>query len=303
MSVLLEPEVFRSVMEELQVGVYFTDRQRRIVFWNAGAERITGYLSQEVIGRCCRDDILLHCDHRQVVVCGSCCPVGEAIADGKAREASLFLRHKTGHRIPVRIHTLPIRDAHGTVIGAAECFQRQRYLPHPDRREAAPVSTQRVQGIPDYNAMLAEIRLRLAHIPEDTEEAFGVLAIEVDHFDELRLNRGQEACEAVLHVLANTFQNTIRPEDCLGSGMAGQLLLVTDCANADSVGRAGERLRALASCSCVVWWGDRVPVSVSLGGTLARAGDSVESVMQRMDRALEVSAAQGGNCVTVAKES
>ena len=45
---------------------------------------------------------------------------------------------------------------------------------------------------------------------EGGEEAFGVLAIEVDHFEEVRLNRGQEACEAVLHVLANTFRNTIR---------------------------------------------------------------------------------------------
>ena len=60
MSDLLHPDVFREVLEELQVGVYFTDLQRRIVFWNSGAERISGYLRQEVLGRNCRDNILVH---------------------------------------------------------------------------------------------------------------------------------------------------------------------------------------------------------------------------------------------------
>lgn len=305
MSTVLEAEVFRSVMEELQVGIYFTDRERQIVFWNAGAEKITGYLSQEVVGRCCRDDILLHCDDRQVVVCGSCCPVAEAIAKGKSCETSLFVRHKSGHRIPVRIHTMPIRDARGEVIGAAECFQRPRYTPNPDRRQVSSSSATlaQVQGFPDHNAMVAEVRLRLIHLTERRGSGFGALAIEVDRFDELRVQRGHEACAAVLHVLANTFQNTIRPSDCLGSWTQGQLMLVTTCAKAEALSRAGERLRALASCSNVVWWGDPVPITVSVGGTLAIAGDSVESMLQRLERALEVSEAQGGNCVTVAKES
>ena len=306
MSTVLDPEVFRSVMEELQVGIYFTDRERRIVFWNAGAERITGYLSQEVVGRCCRDDILLHCDDRQVVVCGSCCPVAQAIADGKAGEASLFVKHKSGHRIPVRIHTLPIRNAQGEVIGAAECFQRPRYAPSPDRRQASfssPPTQVRLQGFLDHSAMVAEVRLRLSHLTEGRGGGFGALTIEVDRFEELRVQRGQEACSAVLHVLANTIQNTIRPNDCLGEWSHGQLLLVANCANADALARAGERLRALGSCSNVVWWGDPVPITVSVGGTMAITGDTVESMLQRMERALEVSEAEGGNCVTVAKES
>src|SRR6201996_7515146 len=135
MSAILEAEVFRRVVEEMQVGVYFTDRTRKIVFWNSGAERITGFLSQEVVGRCCRDEILMHCDHKEMVVCATGCPLAEALADGKPREASLFLRHKTGHRIPIRIHTMPIRDGAGAIIGAAETFQRQRYVPQPERRE------------------------------------------------------------------------------------------------------------------------------------------------------------------------
>ena len=301
MSELLDADVFRRVMEELQVGVYFTDRNRRIVFWNAGAERITGYLSQEVIGRCCRDNILLHCDHKQMVVCASCCPLAESIADGKPRESSLFLRHKTGHRVPIRIHTMPIRNAAGAIIGAAECFQRQRYVPHPERRDSASCSPYALSGIPEYGFMISELRLRLARLSEGGT-AFGVLCMAVDHFEDLRINRGHEACETILHVIANTLQNTIRPGDCLGSWSEGKLMLLLVSNAPDAVARAGERLRALVSCSSVVWWGDPVPVTISGGGTLAGDGDGIDSVLQRATRALEMSVAGGGNRISVVNE-
>ncbi|HEY3929851.1 MAG TPA: PAS domain-containing protein [Candidatus Koribacter sp.] len=301
MSAILEPGVFRSVMEELQVGVYFTDRERRIVFWNSGAERITGFLSQDVVGRLCRDEILMHCDHKQVVVCGTACPLAECMQDGKAREASLFLRHKTGHRIPIRIHAIPIRNAAGAIIGAAECFQRQRYLPHPERRESSCESQYSVHGLPEYPFMMAEVRLRLARMLE-TGLAFGVLCIAVDGFDDLRLKRGQEACVAILHVIAKTLQNTIRPGDCLGSWTDGRLMLVISSPLEEAVSRAGERLRALGGSSSIVWWGDPVRVTISCGGTLARVGDDVDALVRRAERAAEICEAQGGNCVTVYHE-
>jgi PAS domain S-box-containing protein len=53
-------EIFRRIVEQLEVGVYIVDRARKIQFWNHGAERITGFLAQDVVGRFCRDNILVH---------------------------------------------------------------------------------------------------------------------------------------------------------------------------------------------------------------------------------------------------
>jgi two-component system, cell cycle response regulator len=49
------PEIFHVVLESLQTGVYFVDRNRRTLFWNEGAEKITGYLRHDGVGRFCRD--------------------------------------------------------------------------------------------------------------------------------------------------------------------------------------------------------------------------------------------------------
>jgi len=45
-----EPEVYRTVLQGMHMGVYLIDPDWRIRFWNEGAERITGHLSQDVIG-------------------------------------------------------------------------------------------------------------------------------------------------------------------------------------------------------------------------------------------------------------
>ncbi len=58
MSEFDNPEIFRSILENLPTGVYLVDRNRKILFWNNGAEEITGYLRQDVVGRFLRDHLL-----------------------------------------------------------------------------------------------------------------------------------------------------------------------------------------------------------------------------------------------------
>lgn len=296
MSEVLSGEVFCQVLSDLQVGVYITDRERRIVFWNAGAERITGYLRQEVLGRFCRENLLMHCDHQRRPVCGANCPLSEAMLDGKARESSLFLKHKLGHRVPVRVHSMPIRDERGTVIGAAECFQRQRDVPHPERRDPLHTCSYEVAGVPPYGFVLSELNMRLARA-EETESGFGVVCVGVDRFEETRVTRGHEACETVLQVVANTLQNAMRPGDFLGSWTEGRLMLVLATATKEGVVRAAERLRALVACSTAVWWGDPLPLTIACGCTPATAGDHLENLTMRAERALGQALAEGGNRV------
>jgi PAS domain-containing protein len=60
----LDPDTFRQIVETPPVGVYVVGLDRKISYWNKAAEQITGYLSQEVMGRPCHADLLLHCGAR-----------------------------------------------------------------------------------------------------------------------------------------------------------------------------------------------------------------------------------------------
>ena len=55
-------ELYRMVLDSLPVAVCAVDREGKVILWNDGAERVTGYLRQDVLGHLCTDAFLEHAD-------------------------------------------------------------------------------------------------------------------------------------------------------------------------------------------------------------------------------------------------
>src|SRR5271157_5282737 len=240
----VDPEVYRAVLESLVIGVYLVDRDRRIFLWNDGAEKITGHLRQDVLGRACQDDLLMHCYANNTALCVSGCPLVETMRDGKVRAADVFLRHKDGQRVPVHLQVTPIRDARGGIIGAAESFQERILMPdlyvHPNEC-AVHDCVDPLTGIPDRNSMLSHVSAGIADFVEN-HDPFGVLGVVIDKLEDLRLSHGNQAARAVMRVVAQTLYRNLRQADVVGCwSQDGFIALVTDCP-ADGLGRVAEML-------------------------------------------------------------
>jgi PAS domain S-box-containing protein len=119
-------ELHKALLDHFDEGVYMVDRERRILYWNAGAERITGYLAHEVAGHFCHGNLMMHCDAGGSVLCGKACPLSATMLDGRPRECTVFLRHKHGYRLPVYVRARPIYDSVGMLVGAVEVFEEWR---------------------------------------------------------------------------------------------------------------------------------------------------------------------------------
>lgn len=115
-----------TLLEALPDGAYITDPDRRIVFWNHAAEKITGWPKSEVVGRYCRDDILVHEDKDGHRLCGNeYCPLHRAIITGESICVGrlVFAQGKDGRRIPLEVTTAPLHDCAGGVAGGIEIFR------------------------------------------------------------------------------------------------------------------------------------------------------------------------------------
>ncbi len=115
-----------ELLNLLADGAYITDRQRRIVFWNTAAERITGWPAEEVVGRGCHDNILMHVDKDGHPLCGhEHCPLHRSIVTGQPSPTPLlvFAQHKRRLRTPVEVMVSPVRNHAGEVIGGIEVFR------------------------------------------------------------------------------------------------------------------------------------------------------------------------------------
>ena len=120
MTGITDPDLFRGILENLHMAVYVVGCDGKILFWNGGAERITGYLRQDMIGRVCGDNFLGEADGGEGEADQAIPPIALAVRDGKPLQTQASLRHKSGHRILVQLRAFPIRNAHGTIVGAAE---------------------------------------------------------------------------------------------------------------------------------------------------------------------------------------
>ena len=291
-----DPDIFRTVLESLQIGVYLVDRDRRIMFWNDGAQNITGFLRQDVLGRYCRDNILVHCDENNSLLCGDACPLTEVMRDGQPREAEVYLRHREGHRVPVLVRAVPIRDRHGAVVGAAETFDERDAVAAPDRRHnqlAAYGWADEKTGLPGHGFTESLLHEAMVLFSEHTAP-FGVLRIQVDQLEHFRALHGQGAADGILRVVADTLKKTLRREDMLGRWAEDQFLAIVPFCNA--MERLAARWQKVVNSSGIPWWGDQLSVTISIGGTIDRPGDTMESILQRTEQALWQSVAQGGNC-------
>ena len=301
MPELNDPEIYRSVLENLETGVYIVDRNRRVRFWNEGAEQITGFLRQDVVGRFLREHLLAIGDTAKDLDSDPDDPINLAFRDGKGTVMDVSILHKNGYRVPIVLHTSPIRNSRGMVVGVSESFERNRSASDWTRRQSMYADfgcLDAMTGLAAKSFMETQLRENLTTFAEHNIP-FGILLVQVDHLDQFRVTRGPGVIPTILRVVAQSLENCLRPTDVIGCWRENEFLaILMECRESEVV-RVGERARRMVSIAEIEWWGDRFSVTSPVGGTACRAEDTVELLVERAEASLQESVEQGGNCVVV----
>jgi diguanylate cyclase (GGDEF)-like protein/PAS domain S-box-containing protein len=298
-----KPGFFRAMIDHLHDGAYFVDRNRRIVYWNKSAEELTGYLSEEVVGRTCDEDVLMHVDEDGCNLCKETCPLHETLEDGELREAEVFLHHKSGHRVPVAIRVAPVRDRKGEIAGAIELFsENSAMLAARERiRELEKVSSvDPLTRLPSRRCLEQELVSRVDELAR-FGRAFGVVSIRVDRISRINAAFGREVGDDVIRMVGNTLLYNCRPFDVIGRWGGAQFLGTVVGVERDGLIKVGERLRATVGKSVLPLEGRTVGVTVSVGAVMAEWGDTADVLIERAEQMMHRSRGRGRDRVTVWK--
>jgi diguanylate cyclase (GGDEF)-like protein/PAS domain S-box-containing protein len=291
---------YQELIGHIFDGLYLVDTNRTIVYWNASAERITGYTMDEVAGHACHANILVHVDTGGKNLCRSMCPLAATIKDGKPRDAEIYLRHKHGHRIPVWARTTQLKDSKGRVIGGAELFSDL---------SADNVITHKIEELRRFsmidpltqlaNRRYIEIELT-GHISEKQRYniPFGLLMLDLDYFKRINDRFGHDAGDRVLQTVARTMMQSARSHDLYGRWGGEEFIGLIRSADRDALEVVCNRLRALVASTFIKQNGATISVTASIGATMAKPGDSFESILKRADTLLYASKQNGRNRCT-----
>ena len=208
---------YKDILDNLYEGVYFVDTERTVLYWNKSAERITGYESDEVIGKHCYDNILNHVDSQNNSLCIGGCPLYHTIQDGVCREVAVYLRHKEGYRVFVAVKTIPLYHEK-RMIGVIEVFindSEKAEIQNTLNEFKNLALTDALTALPNRRYIDSFLTNRLVEF-RDLKIPFAVAMIDIDNFRIFNNNYGHDIGDQALQVVATTMRNAVRVNDMIG---------------------------------------------------------------------------------------
>lgn len=299
-KVMIDPDLYKTIIEGMHEGVYFVDPERRITFWNRGAERITGFTADDVMNRGCHDNIMVHIDAEGNQLCTERCPLVAVMQEHSGHAVDhLFLHHKDGQRIPVTVSISAIRDEQGRPVGAVELF-RETVRPTLD---AEQLSELKKAALIDLLTALPNRRYLTMHLEGNLQEycrhglEFGLIFIDVDHFKLINDDYGHDVGDIVLQRIAATLQANMRSYDMVGRWGGEEFMAVIRYVSAEQSRAIAQKLCHLVENTYVMQKSERIGTTITLGVTQVRQGDTVEELVRRADQLMYEGKRQGRNRV------
>ncbi len=147
------------------------------------------------------------------------------------------------------------------------------------------------RGLAEVLAQCAE-RRRREHVP------YGVIYFDVDHFKAVNDTQGHAVGDAALVEVARLLQTNLRPYDRAGRWGGDEFIVVLAPCDEDTLAVIGERIRRDVE-NQTRQHPTVPPLTLSLGGSLARADESPDELLLRVDKALYDAKASGRNRFTL----
>lgn len=294
-------DFYKLLLDNLYDGVYFCDRDLVITYWNKGAERITGYPASQTVGRSCRDNLLNHITADGVQLCFGECPMMASMRDGQPHESEVLFHHASGYRVPMVVHASPIRDGEGVVMGAVETFSNNESIAKAHRRlkDTERISmTDPLTGV--GNRRYLENRLNVA-ISQDQQvrELTGLLFIDVDDFKAINDTYGHAIGDKILRMVVGNLDHNLRITDLVGRWGGDEFLAMLYCLQgSEDLQRISRKLKNLLERSRLDLPEKSLTVTISIGATLLKPDDTLDSVINRADQLMYQSKQIGPNQIT-----
>lgn len=292
----METFSYELLLDHLHDGVCFVDQHGVIVYWNQGAERITGLSREEVAGKEAQSSPLRHLNANGEAEF-EVDPFIVSMKEGTSFEADTYLRRKDGSLAPVLARISPIRDSRGEAIGALEVFSdnqtkvsdRNRIVELEEMALLCPLTEV-------GNRRYAEMALTSA-MEEFTRYGwqFAVLFLDLDHFKQVNDQYGHKAGDEILRMTAQALRSTLRSFDFVGRWGGEEFIIILPNMNSDLLPVVAERCRVAIMDSVYQTEGRRIQVTASIGASMVRQNDTFDILVERADALMYASKQAGRN--------
>lgn len=286
---------FRAVVDSIQHAVILTDAGMdppgpAILYVNPAFTRLTGYAAEEVIG--CSPRLLQGTGTDQATLRA----IAAALQRGEGGQWKLLNHRRDGTPYWAELRITPLFGSDGALeqfVGFHRPCQ-----PGLEWADATGPESGRdtLTGLPDRRALVAEVQ---RHLQGEGAAQFGFAYLGIDHFRALNGAVDPPVGDALLLAVSDILTAGLRRSDGLGR-LGGEEfgICMPGIRLVEARGLAERLLRTIEGEPLPTPAGP-LPVTCSMGLSMARPGESLGELLERADAALNAARRQGGNRVVI----
>ena len=251
------------------------DAQGRILLVNAALERFTGRRSADLLDRVLWDVLVIPEERGLARVA-----VADATAGAHLVPAEVEWLAAGGVRRRVALHTSVLADGDGRPYAAAFIgtdVTEQREREELSHRQA---STDPLTGVYNRRVVFAALQQRL---DPATGDGCGLLFCDVDHFKSVNDRHGHATGDQLLVELASRLQELAGPDDVVARLGGDEFVLLTPGTDPAALQALARRVSRAMRVPVPTSAGP-LPVGISIGSSVGRAGEDPDELMARADR-------------------
>ncbi len=274
-----------NLLPHLFEAAYIVDENRKIIYWNEISEKITGYKSEEVVGKYCYQNILRHVTDTGIRLCHQGCPLLNSIETKTINISKVYLHHKDGYRVPVTVKTIPYYDENDHMFKAIEVFtdmQDEKTLFKENKTLKREVLTDKLTQV--YNRGFLDYQINTCIKEFNTfKTRFAILFLDIDFFKKVNDTYGHDAGDKVLTKIAKTISLNIRKNDFVGRYGGEEFVVILRDISEESMIQIAEKIRILIRGTDILFDDKLINVTVSIGCSYYREGLSQEEFLKEAD--------------------
>lgn len=131
------------------------------------------------------------------------------------------------------------------------------------------------------------------------KEISALMVIDIDYFKKINDQCGHKKGDQALISVASAIQTCIRKSDSLFRYGGEEFVVLSNKICPDNAGNLAEKIRSHIESNCFVNHDKTRNITVSIGVTLLKEGDTEHSLFERADQAMYISKHNGRNTVTM----
>jgi diguanylate cyclase (GGDEF)-like protein/PAS domain S-box-containing protein len=276
-------KIFQKILDKINDAVFFLDEDKNVCFWNKSAEELSGYLMEEALNVRLNHSITMFIDEEGEEFCFNFDTLENnsfEIVD------NLYLHHKHGYRVAVSVKFIKLFDEENNKNIFAGIFNKK-----PSAEEIVKKleilrqknMTDAVTGVGNRECAEAVLSYRFEEF-ERFGINFGLLLFDIDDFKIINDKYGWDVGDMAVKMVTQSAVSSLRTVDVVCRWGVDEFIAIIPDTNIKELKKIGEKIRKFVELSWFKYDDDKISVTVSLGGVIAKPNETIEAIVFRADK-------------------